>query len=258
MLCSIFRWTWHFFFFCPFQSGFFSSRASLRGEMRILAVGLQNESQSFFALPHVPHPPTIVIIVRLHTAVWLSCCGCLDDCEPINCKPKTASWPGWTWRKAAGVVGGPSYLAMPGKMGPPLTRRDGKRRPTSCHATVGRRATSLYTRLLKNQIELGVGSTNFQDNQNILQGINTIIVCSKHRHTPYDHCSSKHKTDQQYKILLTPDNIFLLDPCAQSRGHDLVRTLPTYYLTDNANILISISTTTQIIPTGNWPHQISN
>ena len=117
---------------------------------------------------------------------------------------------------------------------------------TSCHATVGRRATSLYTRLLKNQIELGVGSTNFQDNQNILQGINTIIVCSKHRHTPYDHCSSKHKTDQQYKILLTPDNIFLLDPCAQSRGHDLVRTLPTYYLTDNANILISISTTLEL------------
>ena len=197
--------------------------------------------------------------------MWLSCCGCLDDCEPINCKPKTASWPGWTWRKAAGVVGGPSYLAMPGKMGPPLTRRDGKRRPTSCHATVGRRATSLYTRLLKNQIELGVVSTNAQDNQNILQGINTIIVCSKHRHTPYDHCSSKHQTQaiatkqiNSIKSYWHTDNIFLLDPCAQSRGHDLVRTLPTYYLTDNANILISISTTTQIIPTGNWPHQISN
>ena len=47
---------------------FFHLGLPLEEKWRILAVG-QNESQSFFALPHVPHPPTIVIIVRLHAAV---------------------------------------------------------------------------------------------------------------------------------------------------------------------------------------------
>ena len=51
-----------------FNLDFFHLGLPLEEKWRILAVG-QNESQSFFALPHVPHPPTIVIIVRLHAAV---------------------------------------------------------------------------------------------------------------------------------------------------------------------------------------------